>query len=200
MLLEHDRLDVGQVDDVVDNAEIRLGVFGGNLLQRGLPGEADGHDRGKAVFGELAQDLLALRLVLDLEIPKFDAGLLGEAGRAVENALVERFVELAAKVIDDGRLDLGRVGGERGEQSAANRGGEETGHAYGHCIPPGRGQRRNSARPKSSTKPSTRSTRVRLRAIRRSLARCSMSSGPGSTRATAFSRLPTAAMRLCASA
>ena len=89
MLLEHDRLDVGQVDDVVNDAEFRFGIFRRDLRQRGLPGEADGHDRREPVLGEFAQDLLALRLVLDLEIAEIDAGFFLELCRAVEHALVE---------------------------------------------------------------------------------------------------------------
>ena len=117
LLLEHDRLDIRQVDHVVDDAEVGLGIFRGDFLQRGLPGEADGHDRREAVLGELAQDLLPLRLVLDLEIAELDAGLLREPRCAVEHALVERFVELAAKIIENRGLDsvgcIGRDGSEK---------------------------------------------------------------------------------------
>src|SRR5277367_1802340 len=116
MLLEYDRLDIGKVDDVIDDAEFRVGIFRRDLLQRGLPGEADGHDRREAILGELAQDLLALRLVLDLEIAEIDAGLLLKLCRAVEDTLVERFVELAAKIIENGGLDfcgVSRGGGEK---------------------------------------------------------------------------------------
>ena len=96
-----------------------LGYSGRDLLQRGLPGEADGHDRREAVLGELAQDLLALRLVLDLEIAELDPGLLGEPRRAVEHPLVERFVELAAEIVENRRLDsLGRIGRGGGEQTS----------------------------------------------------------------------------------
>ena len=86
------------------------GEFVGDLAERGRPGEADGHDRREAVLGELAQHLLALSVVLDFEVAEVDAGILLEFQRAVVDAFVERFVELAAEVIDDGRLD---VGGER---------------------------------------------------------------------------------------
>src|SRR5277367_3585597 len=116
MLLEYDRLDIGKVDDVIDDAEFRVGIFRRDLLQRGLPGEADGHDRREAVLGELAEDLLPLRLVLDLEIAEIDAGLLLELCRAVEHAFVERFVELAAKIIKNGGLNsVGRIGRDGAE-------------------------------------------------------------------------------------
>src|ERR1700722_601809 len=119
MFLEHDRLDIGQVDDVIDDAEFRLGIFRRDLRQRGLPGEADGHDRREAVLGKLAQDLLALRLVLDLKITEIDAGFLLELCRAVEHAFVERFVELAAKIIENGGLNrVGRIGRDGGEKTS----------------------------------------------------------------------------------
>ena len=95
-----------------------LGNSRRDLRQRGLPGKADGHDRREAVLGELAQDLLALRLVLDLEVAEIDAGFLLELCRAVEHALVEGFVELAAKIIEDGGLDrVGRIGRGGGEKT-----------------------------------------------------------------------------------
>ena len=81
MLLEHDRLHVRQVDDGVDDGELGLGEFGGDLLERRRPGEAGIDDRREAVLGELAQRLLALRVVLDLEVAVGDAGLLLELAR-----------------------------------------------------------------------------------------------------------------------
>ena len=97
-----------------------------------------GHDdRAEAVLGEFAQDLLALGVVLDFEVAEGDVEFLAELGRAVEHALVEGFVELAAEIIDDGRLDLGGVsrGGE--EAARANGGGQETSSANEHFNPPG---------------------------------------------------------------
>ena len=47
------------------------------------------------------------------------AGLLLELRRAVEHALVERFVELAAKIIENGGLDgVGRIGRDGGEKTS----------------------------------------------------------------------------------
>jgi len=71
---------------------------------------------GKAVLGEFAQHLLALRIALDFKIAKIDPGLLLEFCRAVEDAFVERLVELAAEIVDDSRLDVGREGGGRRQQ------------------------------------------------------------------------------------
>src|SRR5271170_5688527 len=118
MLLEYDRLDVGQIDHIIDDAEFRLGIFRRDFFQRSLPGEADGHDRRETILGELAEDLLALRLVLDLEIAEIDAGLLLKLCRAVEDTLVERFVELAAKIIKNGGLNsIGRIGRDGGKKT-----------------------------------------------------------------------------------
>ena len=69
-----------------------------------------------AVAGEAAQRLLALRVVGGLEVAKLDAGLGLELLGAVEGGLVEGFVELAAQVVDDRRLDVG------GECRKAHRG------------------------------------------------------------------------------
>ena len=138
MLLEHDRLHVGLVDDHVDDAELGVGEFVGDLAERRRPGEADGHDRREAVLGEFAQHLLALRVILDFEIAEVDAALLLEPRRAVEDAFVEGFVELAAEIIDHGRLDLGRVSRGGGEETAcANGGRQETSSANEHFNPPG---------------------------------------------------------------
>ena len=49
-------------------------------------------------------------------IAEIDAGLLLEFRRAVEDAFVEGLVELAAEIVDDSRLDVGREGGGRGQQ------------------------------------------------------------------------------------
>jgi hypothetical protein len=64
-----------------------------------------------------------LRVVLDLKIAKLDAGRLPEGFRAVENALIERSVELAAKVINDCGLHLlsnGLKGDTKAEREAKN--------------------------------------------------------------------------------
>ena len=113
--LEIHGLHVRLVDERVDDGELGVGELVGDLAEGGRPGESGHDDRAEAVLGELAEDLLALRLVLDLEIPEFDSGLVAKLGRAVEHAFVERLVELAAKVINDGWLDVcggGRGGGD----------------------------------------------------------------------------------------
>ena len=61
-------------------------------------------DRIVAVAGEIAERLLALRIVLDLEIGVFGAGLRLESLGAVIGGLVEALVEFSAEVIDERRL------------------------------------------------------------------------------------------------
>ena len=135
--LEHHRLHVRLVDHHVDDAEFGVREFVGDLVERGRPGEARHDDRRVAVLGELAQDLLALRLVLDFEIAEVDAGVLLELARAVEDALVEGLVELAAEVIDDRRLDVGGPGRRGGGQAAAEkRGGQRRGLRANISLPP----------------------------------------------------------------
>ena len=124
MLLEHDGLDVRQVHHHVDDGELEVRIFLGDLLDgRGL-GEARRDDRRIALVGEVADGLLALGLVGDLELAIGDAGLGLELLGAVEHALVEGLVELAADVEDDGGLVVCREssgrrhgnGGYGGEQ------------------------------------------------------------------------------------
>ena len=105
MLLEDDRLHIGQIDHHVDDRELQVGEFGRHLLQRGRLREADGDDRRMPVAGEAAQRLFDLRVVGRFEIAELDAGLGLELLGADEDAFVEGFVELAALVIDHGGLD-----------------------------------------------------------------------------------------------
>src|SRR4029078_8461032 len=63
-------------------------------------------DRVAAVLGEAAQRLLALRGVGHFELDVGGAGLGLELFGAVIGSLVEGFVELAAKIVEDGRLDI----------------------------------------------------------------------------------------------
>ena len=106
---EHHGLDVGLVDDRVDDRKLGVGEFFGDLAERGRPCKPGHQDRAESVLGELAQDLLALRIVLDLEVAEGDARLLRELGGAVEDAFVEGFVELAAEIVDYRGLDVGRM-------------------------------------------------------------------------------------------
>ena len=104
---EHHRLHVGQVDDAVDDGEADLGKVLGDLLQGHRLGETDGDDRILAALGEPPQRLLELRLVAGLEFGDSDRAFLLEFLGAGAHALVEGFVELSARAVDNGRPDLG---------------------------------------------------------------------------------------------
>jgi hypothetical protein len=109
MLLEDDRLHVRQFDDHVDDREFQVRELGRDLLQGGGLREANGDDRRMAIAGEAAQGLLDLGVVGRLEIAEVDIRLLLELLGADEDTLVEGFIELAALVVDDRRLDRLRL-------------------------------------------------------------------------------------------
>jgi hypothetical protein len=71
LLLEHDRLHVGQLDHHVDDAELELGEFLGDLLDGGGLTEAHGDDGAGALLGHASHRLLALRFVGYLELQVF---------------------------------------------------------------------------------------------------------------------------------
>src|SRR6185369_1192858 len=79
VLLEHDRLDIGQVHDRVDDGELDAGELLGHLLHAAGLREADAHDDLRAAPRHVAQRLLALGLRGDLELAIRDARLLLEA-------------------------------------------------------------------------------------------------------------------------
>jgi hypothetical protein len=108
--LNHDALHVGQLDHRVDDGELQLREFLGHLLDGAALREAHADDRVGAALGHAAHGLLALRRVADLEVQVGLAGLLLPALGAVVGGLVERLVELAAHVVDDGGLGLGGGG------------------------------------------------------------------------------------------
>ena len=131
MLPEDNRLHVGLVDDRVDDGEAGLGELGRDLLQGGGVLEAHCQDGVLAPAGEVAQRLHALGVVLHLELPELDSGVGRKLRGAVVHALVEGLVELAAQVIHDTRLDVGRGGGATG-QERRDRGEEETFQGHDH--------------------------------------------------------------------
>ena len=67
LLLEHQGLHIGQIDHVVDDGKLEVGIFGGDLLHRFFLGEARRDDRAIALVGEIADRLFALGLVGDFE-------------------------------------------------------------------------------------------------------------------------------------
>ena len=87
-----------------------------------VPHEKPGHDdRVVALGGEAAERLLALGVVLQLEVDvscrRFGLPRFG----AVEGGFVEGFVELAAEVIDDGRIGERRASHQRDERCARRK-------------------------------------------------------------------------------
>ncbi len=103
-------------------ANLVFGNSSATFLSAGFLAEADGHDRAEAVAREAAQGLLALGVVLRLEIAVIRTGLLLVLLGAHMDALVEGFVELAAEVVDDRRLEsVLREDGGRGKGEARER-------------------------------------------------------------------------------
>jgi hypothetical protein len=102
MLVEDHRLHVRRIDHHVDDGELGVGKVGGHLGQHVAEGKAGHHDGVGARLGQTAQRLFALRFVLHLQLLVGAAGFLGPTLGAVEGGLVERLVELAAQVEDDG--------------------------------------------------------------------------------------------------
>ena len=91
----------GRSTTVVDQDELGIREFGGDLLERRCPGEGHGDDRVEALAGEVAQRLLALGVVRRLEVAVGDAGFLLELFGAVIGGFVEGLVELAAGAVDE---------------------------------------------------------------------------------------------------
>src|SRR6185295_11403790 len=132
VLLEHDRLDIGQIHDRVDDGELDGGELLGHLLHAAGLGEADAHDDLRATPRHVAQRLLALGLRGDLELAIRDARLLLEALGPVVGPFVEGLVELAAHVEHDGRGELlggGAAGhGREGEREDGSDESPRVGH------------------------------------------------------------------------
>ena len=64
--------------------------------------KADAHNDGGATLGHIANGLLALCGAGDFELAVFDTGGFHKPFGTIESSLVERFVELAAHVENDG--------------------------------------------------------------------------------------------------
>ncbi len=86
-----------------------------------------------------AKRLIPLAFVGDLEFQVLDAGLVLEPFGAVIGGLVEGFVELAAHIEDDGRLEILGNGGPGGHEHGTrgqNGGGESAEKWLSHpCLP-----------------------------------------------------------------
>ena len=122
---------LGCVDDGVDDDEIDVGEFRRDGGQRRGPGEA-GHDDGVGTLaGKAAQGLLALGIVLQFEIEIIAAGFGLPGLGAIIGGFVERLVELAAEIIDHGRVGEGGTGQHGAQCDAAGNGLGESGQCHG---------------------------------------------------------------------
>ena len=131
MFVEHDRFHVRLVHHHVDDGELGVGKVRRDLVQHVAEGEAGHHDGVRARFGQAAQRLFALGLVLHLQLLVGAAGLFRPTLGPVEGGLVERLVELAAQVEDDRRF---RRGDARHQGECRSGPGEGFHKAHG-CSP-----------------------------------------------------------------
>ena len=106
-------------------ASITTNLVSGNsaatVVERGAPREAGHHDGVRPLRSEAAEGLLALRVVLQFEVGEGAAGLGLPGLGAVIGRLVEGFVELAAEVIDHGRVGEGSTGEQHGTGDAGSK-------------------------------------------------------------------------------
>ena len=112
---------------------IRVNLVSGNscatVLDGRRLGEAHRHHHLRAAPRHVAQRLLAHGGVRDFELAVLDAGVRLELFGAVEGGLVERFVELAAHVEDDGRREVIRLShAARDDSDRRERGDDESFH------------------------------------------------------------------------
>ena len=112
MFVEHDGADVRFVNDHVDDHEIGLGIVSRHLTQCVTKGKAGHHDGVGAGFGEAAERLLPLGFGLKLDFAEFAACFFSPTLRAAERRFVERLVELAAQIEDQGRFGHRGTGAE----------------------------------------------------------------------------------------
>src|SRR5262249_43030688 len=113
------------------------GKFGSARLDRRREAEAVGDDHGGTAAQQAAQPDLALGRARDLDLAVGDTGLVAEPVGAAHRRLVERFVELAADVVDDRRDDVlpaVLAGARAGRRDAEAQEQRETGaqRAGGH--------------------------------------------------------------------
>ena len=138
VLLEHDRLDVGQLDDRVHDGELEVRELLGDLLHAARLGKADPHDDRRAATRHVAQRLLALGLVGHLELAIRDPGLFLETLGPGVRRLVEGFVEFPAHVEHDGGRELlSRDGAHLGQRDEDRDGGAERSrgeHVRAPCV------------------------------------------------------------------
>jgi hypothetical protein len=124
VLLEEDREHVrmrGGVDEAVDRHELHVREVGRDGRDRAGHREAGGDDGVEAGLGEAAERLFALGFRRDLDVAVVAAGLGLEALGPVEGGFVERLVELAAQIVDQRRVGVGRACRDRKRRCRAEK-------------------------------------------------------------------------------
>jgi hypothetical protein len=105
---------------------VHVGIVGGHAADGLLEEEADADDQVEAALGQLAQALLAIRVLARLELDGVDAELLLGPHEAAVGGVIEGAVPLATDVEDHADAQ-GRVRGRLVPRRAAAAGGEEGG-------------------------------------------------------------------------
>ena len=114
---EDHRFHVRLIDNHVNDREFGVREVRRNLCQRVAKGKARHHDRVGASLGQTAQRLFALGFGLHFKFLVGAAGFGGPTLRALIGCLVEGFVELAAKIEDQGG-----IGGNHASRQGQRRG------------------------------------------------------------------------------
>ena len=112
MLVEDDRTHVWRINDHVDDRKLGVRIVSSHFGERSCPGEACHHDWIVACFGKAADRLLTLCVGLDLNLGIRAASFLCPTFGTIVGAFVEGFVELAAKVEEDGGVCRRSTGSE----------------------------------------------------------------------------------------
>ncbi|MNK83189.1 hypothetical protein D3C87_1029920 [compost metagenome] len=118
--LEDNGIDVAAGGLAIDQHEFYVRKFLGDLLHGLRLRKADGRDHVEFLAGQATHDLFSLRIARCLHFDEGNARVFFEARCAFESGLVERLVELAARVIHDtqfwgsrGRLSSQKYGCDR---------------------------------------------------------------------------------------
>jgi len=106
MLGKADAAHVGQVQPVhINHSELGVWIVHGDLAKRVSESEACHDDWVCTRFSKAAQRLFALRVGLQFDFKELGAAIFfGPTRCATKGGFVERFVELAAKVKNNGWL------------------------------------------------------------------------------------------------
>ena len=102
MLGKDHRFHVWLINHHVDDGKLGVGKVGGHQVQHVAKSKASHDDRVGTGFSQTAKSLFALGFGLHFQLFIGAAGFFGPTLCAVKRRFVERFVELATKVEDDG--------------------------------------------------------------------------------------------------